>query len=148
MARKQRDYKAEYRRSKERAQASGYKSEREYKAVRKALGTPRGAMPAPRRVMAAAAPERLNAAQAEARAIAAKRRAAASWSKKHSHVGTSAYTKRMTDSEVEAYYRAYLEPLTGLSKKTARDEKRRRIKEYMVSQGLMTPSEWEEKYPK
>lgn len=145
MARKKRDYKAEYAAAKRRAQSAGYKSEREYKAVRKALGTPRNAAPAPRRIIAAAAPETLNSAAANARSMASLRREAKAWSDRHSVRSTSRYTSRMTDEQVIRYHHAYVERIDGLSRRSYQREKRARIHDFLVPD-FISDKEWKSTY--
>lgn len=122
MARKQRDYKAEYAAAKQRAARAGYKSEREYKQVRRELNLPRRASPVPKRILAT-------------NPILARRRESQRWSDRHSHKDRSRYSRTFTDAEVERYWRAYVE-------EDIRDpEKSARIKAWLVPK-WMTDDEY------
>ena len=121
MARKPRDYKAEYATAKRHATRAGYKSEREYKRVRKELNLPPRTSPVPKRVL-------------ELNPITRLRRESQKWSDEHSHRYNSRYRKTMTDAEVEAYHAAfpgqYDIPLDG---EALDREVRRRIHHYLVN---------------
>lgn len=148
MARKPRDYKAEYARTKARIKAAGFKSEREYKRVRKELGLPRTAAPAPRRILAASAPEKLQAASkpsATSKEISRLRRECAAWSKKHSRKKRSEYRPSLTDDQVRRYHHAYVEELPKLSRRQRNREKRARLYDYLVPD-WMTDEEWKQFY--
>lgn len=142
MPRKSRDYKAEYARAKARAKAAGFKSEREYKRARKGLSVPRAASPVKRLIPAS----ELARADAKAKDIAKIRREARRWSATHSHVTNSQYVNRMTDAQVIAYHRAYVEG-NKLAGPGAGKAWHNRLKEYMVDEmGLMDEEEFENLY--
>ncbi len=146
MARKPRDYKAEYAAAKRRATASGYKSEREYKQVRKALKLPRTAQPAPRRILEKTAPRKLARATNAPKVASQRRREAREWSDKHSHRPHSRYSPKMSDRQVALYHKAFVEPLPPeLYYSDQREWERRklaRIKDYLVPDLLPTEDDW------
>ena len=119
MARKPRDHAAEYAAAKRRATRAGYKSEREYKKVRKELNLPPRTMPVPKRVL-------------ELNPVTRLRRESQKWSDEHSHRYNSRYRKTLTDAEVEAYHAAFVEPLALAGEQLDR-EKRKRIHHYLVN---------------
>lgn len=142
MARKKRDYKTEYAAAKRRAQAAGYKSQREYKAVRKSLSLPPRTSPVPKRVIESQRVGVTSAANDYSRRMSRLRREARSWSDKHSHIARSRYTPSMSDEQVSDYHNAYVERPTGLSRRKAALEKRRRIHHYLSRWFNLTP-EWD-----
>jgi len=133
---RQRDHKAEYQRQKQRATKSGYKSVRQYKRVKSEL-VKEGKLPS-RNV--SLIPERIYRSGTNI-----KRRQASNWSKKHSHVRNSRYQKNFTNSQVEAYWQAFVRPPgegeTRLDRKF-RSEKRRRVYDYLVGQGIISEQQW------
>lgn len=131
MARKKRDYKAEYAAAKRRATQAGYKSEREYKTARKTLGVPRNASPIPKRLYT--------------QSTSYKRVQSKAWSKAHSNRHTSSYRDIMTDDQVDRYWAAYVEDFDE-SGKAGKREKQRRIHDYLVPD-ILTETEWKGTYP-
>lgn len=123
MARKTRDYKAEYAAAKRRATRAGYKSEREYKRVRKELALPPRTMPVPKRIL-------------EANPITALRRQSQAWSDAHSKRKNSRYRPSMPDAQVVKYHAAFVEADISDAAKVAR------IKRYLVPD-LMTEDEYD-----
>jgi len=123
MARKQRDYKAEYRAAKLRATRAGYKSEREYKRVRRELALPRRAMPVPKRIL-------------QANPVVARRRESQRWSDEHSRRRNSRYSPSMSDADAERYWLAFVEP--GI----VDSEKHRRLKAFLVPLRV-APDDWD-----
>lgn len=145
MARKARDYKAEYARSKARAKAAGYQSEREYKAVRKSLKLPRNAAPVPRRILETEKPLAVSRAKVEARHMQRLRRESKRWSDTRSRVPSTKYNPRLTDDQVERYHRAFVEKIDTRTKR-GKAEKLRRLRDFMVPD-FLGEAEWEGKYP-
>lgn len=148
MARKQRDYKAEYAAAKKRATAAGYKSQREYKTARKALRTPRNVSPVPRTVAERSlrAEGGLTQARAEQARIRRLRLESRDWSRKHSKVNTSSYSPSMSDDRVEAYHVAYVAEPPG-DDRDAREEARLEwLHDYLVP-NFYTEEQWQELYP-
>jgi hypothetical protein len=142
MAGRNRDYKAEYAAAKRRAKSAGYQSEREYKAVRKALGIGRRDPIIPRTI---ANPTRVESAPAEARRISKVRRDNRRWSQKHSRKTSTEYNPRVTDAQAEAYHAAWVEPVDE-SGKQGRDVKRRVMKDYLVGYDIIDADEWAQIY--
>lgn len=142
MARKQRDYKAEYARAKARATRAGYKSERQYKAVRKTLQLPRNAPVIPAWV---AAPD-VTATATATGGIGRLRRESREWSQKHSKVANSRYRASMTDEQVERYHRAFVVKPVGKTRYERNRNKYEAIEAYLVPD-LLDEKEWESKYP-
>lgn len=142
MARKRRDYKAEYAARKRRAKAAGYRSEREYKRTRKALKTPRNASPVSRPIAEVTGREQL----ADAAEIRKMRREANAWSKRHSKQPSSAYVKSMSDENVRRYWLATV----GASQYAGPGAQRKIVanwKDYLVNGiGLYTASEFDSLY--
>jgi len=130
MARK-RDHKAEYAAAKRRAKAAGYKSQREYKTVRKTLSLPPRAMPVPKPIYETSYPW--------------KRAESKRWSKEHSRRYTSKYRDSLTDEQVEMYWRAYVEEFDE-SGKVGATAKRKRIHDYLVPD-IISEREWRGDYP-
>lgn len=132
MARKRRDYKAEYARRKSRSIALGYRNPREEYKARKSIGLTRQ-FPSLRR---SELPDfSLNILSGKA---ARDRRAEAkAWSDVHSHTAASKYRGNMSNAQFEAYYRAFVEPYSqlGTSRRKRAKERRRRIYDYMTAYG-------------
>lgn len=146
MPRRQRDYKAEYAATKRRVRASGYKSEREYRAVRKQLKLPPRTSPVPKRIQERIQPGITASATTSAGRIARLRRESHHWSDQHSHVKNSRYFKSFTDAQVERYWQAYVEyPVPGTNRKNRAQEKARRLKTFLYPD-FLTLEEWEENY--
>lgn len=144
MAARKRDHKAEYQRRKQLAQAKGYAGVRDYKRTRKQLGL-KIRDTAPPKTKAQTLIKRLVSGRTSE--IARLRAEARKWSSKHSHGHTSKYRTDMTDAEVRAYHRAYVEyNPDGLSRRKAARDKRRRIGKYVADWHDMEPNEWEQKY--
>ena|SRR6266540_3888185 len=126
MARKARDYKAEYRAAKLRATRAGYKSEREYKRVRRELALPPRTMPVPKRIL-------------ETNPIVARRRESQRWSDAHSHKDTSRYSPSLTDRQAELYHAAYVAPY---GKRMSDAKRLDLIHDYLVPD-WMSQDEWD-----
>jgi hypothetical protein len=131
VARKRRDYRAEYQARKQRATAAGYESVRQYGKVRKELNLPPRSSPVPKRIY-------LSGTQL-------KRQQAERWSRAHSHVKRSRYKASFTNTELEAYWQAFVRPPepgeTRLDRKF-RTAKRKRVHDYLVGQGIITEQQW------
>lgn len=139
MARKKRDYKAEYQARKRKATQLGYKSEREYKRARKTLSTPRNQAPP-------AKEEATKLAPTLGISISRIRRESKRWSNKHSHVPNSKYRDSLTDDQARRYWRAFVEDIPGVGRSKSRQkEKRNRIHDYLVPD-LIDEKEWTGKY--
>ncbi len=147
MARKPRNYKAEYAAAKQRATRAGYKSERQYKAVRKSLALPPRTSPIPRKVLERErGTNAVPVASAAARALSRKRHEAKAWSDRHSRVERSKYHPRMSDPQVERYWRAYVDKnIEGNNRLERKREKNQRLYEFLVPD-YMTEEEWEQFY--
>jgi len=128
--RKARDYKAEYAAEKLRATRAGYKSQREYKRVRKELNLPPRTMPVPKRVL-------------ELNPITRIRRENQRWSDEHSRRFNSRYQRTFTDDQAERYHAAFTDqeniPLEG---EQLDREIRRRIHRFLVPDRIK-PWEWD-----
>lgn len=120
--RKPRDYKAEYAATVARARAAGYKSEREYKKVRRELNLPPRTMPVPKRVL-------------ELNPLTRIRRENQAWSDAHSLRSNSKYHREFTDDQAERYHRAFVEDIPDTP------EKLKRIHDFEVP-FLMSELEW------
>src|SRR5688572_10698482 len=98
MARRNRDYAKEYAAAKKRANAAGYKSQREYKQARKRLGV-KGARvsPVPKRV-----------ASSIISAGADRDTRARQWSNRHSKVTESRWSDTFNETQREAYFNTYV----------------------------------------
>lgn len=136
MAKRVRDYKAEYATAKRRAKQAGYKSQREYKRARKALQLPRNVSPVPRRVI-----ERIDPGVLIPEGTKAIRTGNARWSNKHSRVPNSKWNPKWDDTRARAYHLAFvLESKHG-------PEKLSRLYDYLVAlYAMVTESEWEQNY--
>lgn len=145
MPRKERDYHAEYVAAKQRATARGYKSEREYKKVRKELGLPRNVSLVPKRVLD------MNTDQTTLQTAHSwrMRREAKEWSDRHSLRESSRYKPNMTDAQVERYHNAYVRDITQVSPDKIERARRKlqALHDYLVPDYL-SEQEWEGKYPK
>ena len=144
MARK-RDYKADYARRKARALGKGYKSVREERQARQALGLTRpefrrtstpGKGWLPDYAIAALGGGRIKRLRAEAK----------EWSDKHSHVKASRYRANFSNAQVEAYHAAYVQrPDPNLSRRKRAIAKRISIYNYLVAFGFPVeggPEDW------
>ena len=143
MARKPRDYKAEYARSKARAKSLGYRSQREYKRTRANVRaanpefTSRTKLP-PKSEVSALFGEVFSS-------VSRLRREAEEWSNKHSHSPRSAYKPSMTDAQVRKYHRAFVEkPDTG-SRRRNKKQKMKWLRDYLVPD-LVDDDEWTQNY--
>jgi hypothetical protein len=143
MAKKPRDYKAEYRRTKERIRAKGYESEREYKRIRKELSLPKRAPAPDKSELQRERPSLF--AQRERSILPRLRRESKAWSNAHSHTGSSRYSDSMSDDEVRRYHRAFVERIETGSRRGKAREKRRRIREWIVP-AFLDQQEWEQNY--
>lgn len=141
-ARRRRDYAAEYAARKRRAKAAGYRSEREYKQVRKALKTPRNASPISKPIAQVTGRSQLE----DAADIRRMRRESAAWSRKHSKRDTSQYVKSMSDENVRRYWAA----TAGAGKYTGPGAQRKIVelwKDYLViGIGAYSDSEFDSLY--
>lgn len=144
MARRKRDYKAEYAASKRRATNAGYKSEREYRRVRKQLNLPPRTSPVPKRIIRNVRPEAINSGRTSSE-LSRLRREAKQWSDTHSLRKTSKYRDSMSDEEVRRYHRAFVQPVNEGSRRERARERRRRIQEWLVPD-FMDYDEWASKY--
>lgn len=146
MARKRRDYKAEYRASKERATRAGYSGVSEYRAVRKALRLPPRTSPIPKRILESESPGFSVSATSISAHIAHLRREDKKWSDAHSRVPNSRYSPNFTPDQVERYYAAYVDDdIPGRNRKERAREKLRRLHDFLVPD-FITEDEWKQKY--
>jgi hypothetical protein len=142
MARK-RDHKAEYAARKAKAQKAGYSSVYEARKARKVLQLPRTRHTPPKRVVQRYNPSLMSTFET---GMSKLRREAAKWSNSHSRSDRSKYRDDMTNAEVRAYYRAYVEKPKGFSRRKGAREKRRRIGEYIMNYYDVSEAEWSQKY--
>lgn len=133
MARRKRDYKAEYATRKAKAQKAGYKSVREYSRVRKDLALPRRSSPIPKRILST---------EGNNPRIARLRSESKRWSDKHSQRAHSRYRPELTDAQVERYWLAFVDEPTNRTIAEREFEKRIRIKKYLVPDFLPGEAEW------
>lgn len=145
MARKKRDYKAEYAAAKRRATAAGYKSTREYTAVRKGLKLPPRTSPISKPIAEKITPGITATSVSANTALSRMRREAKKWSDVHSHSHRSRYSPSMSDDQLRKYHYAYVEKVPKNSRRKMANEKRERIRQYLVPDYL-NQSEWESKY--
>jgi len=122
VARKPRNYAAEYAARKRRATELGYKSEREYKGARKRAEITRRELPPPKETLL--------------------RREAKRWSDEHSLRRNSRYSDTLTVEQVERYHRAFVERLPKRNARTDSREKMRRIRDYLVPD-FLDEKEWD-----
>ena len=136
MAKRVRNYKAEYQAAKNRATKAGYRSLREYKRTRASLALPPRTSPVPRRIV-----ERVNPDALIPKEVAAIRRGNKGWSDKHSRVPNSRWNPKWDDARAHGYHLAFvLESKHG-------PEKLSRLHKYLVQDyGMVTESEWEQNY--
>lgn len=146
MARKKRDYKAEYAAAKRRATAAGYKSQREYKAARKALSVPRGASPVPKRIAENVIDGGVSSATNRSSRMRQLRKESRIWSDRHSRVPRSRYSPRMSDDVVERYHRAFVDDIPEVSRRKRPKERKRRIRDYLLDTDQITEDEWKQAY--
>jgi hypothetical protein len=148
MAKRKRDYKAEYARSKARSQSRGYTGPRQEKRARKAVGLTRGFPSLRFDELPDFAIE-----QVSGRRIARMREEARYWSDNHSHVKASRYSGNMSNDQVEQYHAAYVQqPDTyrdsngkPLSRRMRAKEKKIRIYRYLTGHGYTVeggPEDW------
>lgn len=116
MAKRVRDHKAEYARRKAKAQASGYKSVRQYKTARKTLALPRN------------------------ESVTDYKSASRQWSKDHSRLKTSRFNSNFKPERVTDYYNAYVRPYK------TRAERLDAIHDYLMKYNLITEDEWKQNY--
>lgn len=146
MARKRRDYKAEYAASKERATRAGYKSVSEYRSVRKALRLPPRTSPVPKRILEAQPGNTVSGATANANRMARLRRASRAWSDAHSKVANSRYSPRFSDAQVERYYAAFVDKeIPGKNRQERKASKADRLRQFLYPD-FLTKDEWEQHY--
>ena len=132
MARRKRNYKAEYARRKTRAVAKGYKTPHHEYRARKALGLSRIFPSLRLDELPDFAFEKATGAD-----ITRRRQEAQDWSDAHSHVKASRYRRNMSQKQLDDYWRAYVEPYEqlGPSRRKRAKERRLRIFEYMTKYG-------------
>lgn len=130
MARRKRDYKAEWAARKRRATAAGYRSVGEYSQARKKLGTPRNASPLPKRVT-----ERVT------KTDGVIRRESKAWSDKHSRQSSSRYRASWDDEKVGRYYDTFVADWHSAK------SKRRAITEWVRRGQFYSSTEYESLYP-
>lgn len=137
-----RNHKAEYAARKAKAQALGYSGVSQYRGTRKALNLPRT-----RRTPSRAVAVRYSPVLGLPRSwVGSMRREARKWSEAHSHSPRSAYRPDMSDAEVRAYHRAYVQRVEGTSRRKAAREKRLRILNYVIEWHDVEPDEWAQQY--
>ena len=136
MARKPRNYKAEYARRKARSQAKGYRNPGEEYRARKALalttsGFRRASTPHRRSLPSYAIDALTGARMSRIRSESKK------WSDDHSHVRASRYRANWGSKRVEAYYNAYVRrPDPSLSRRKRAIAKRLAIYDYLSAYGF------------
>lgn len=137
MAKRKRDYKAEYARRKRTAQKAGYASEREYKRARKAVNTPRNASPISKPILIRQSPS-------APLTIKQIRAANAKWSRQHSKRGTSHWNASASDSQARRYYDAFIghENVIGPGANKAFNKS---LRDYLVPE-IMDSDEFENTY--
>jgi hypothetical protein len=145
MARKPRNYKAEYARKKARSQAKGYRNPGEEYRARKALGI---TAPGFRRVSTPgrkALPSRVIETLTGTK-LSALRKESQEWSDKHSHVKASRYRSSFSAKRVEDYHKAYVQrPDPNLSRRKRAIAKRIAIYNYLTAYGFPVeggPEDW------
>ena len=142
---RKRDHKAEYAARKAAAKRRGYESVRETRRARKVLSLPRRRHTPPKRVL-----ERYDSSLIDviepSQSVGRLRREARKWSDAHSRVDRSKYRDDMTNKELRAYHKAFVEPPKGVSRRKKARAKRQRIKEYIMSTYDMTEEEWQAAY--
>lgn len=143
MVKRKRDHKAEYAARKAKAQARGYTSVRETRRARKVLNLPRRRHTPPKRVVERYNPSLMDSFEARESKL---RREARKWSDAHSRVDRSKYRDDMTNKELRAYHKAFVERPTGLSRRKAARAKRARIKSYIMDTYGMSEVEWAAAY--
>ena len=134
MARKKRDYKAEYATRKARAQKAGYTGVRDYSKARKALKLPPRTSPIPKQILAR---------EGSTPSMARMRMECLLWSNAHSRRPHSEYSPSLTDVQVERYWLAYVDTPEGATPAIVDFNKRIRIKRYLVPDFLPGEKEWE-----
>jgi len=127
MARKKRDYKAEYARRRTRSKALGYSSPREEYRARKSVGLTRVFPSLRRNELPDFAIERLTSR------TPTPRTEAKAWSDRHSHIDATKFTRGMPPEQFKMYYEAFIQDYKSLgpSRRKRAKEKRRRIGRYM-----------------
>lgn len=144
MARKPRDYKKEYAQAKQKATAAGYKSQREYKRVRRELTLPTKASPIPKRILQNTSPEVIS--NIDRSNITRLRNESRKWSKAHSKSTRSKFRAGMTDAEIIAYHTSFVERASeDLSRRKRAARRRKHLHKWLVPQ-FMGQDEWDEKY--
>jgi len=144
MARKRRDYRAEYARRKAAAKAKGYSGPREEYRARKALGFTKAFRRSPT-LPKAELPDFAIARLSTDSEMSRLRREAKEWSAGHSWVKASRYRGNMSNAQVRAYHHAYVERVTVGSRRGRAKEKRLRIYEYLTTYGYPVeggPENW------
>jgi len=145
---KRRDYAAEYAATKRRAQSAGYQSERQYRKARKAVQTPKRAMPIRRETLETLEPGALERGGAAIREDRAKRKKARKWSEKRSHEPTTRYSAKFPAEQVDAYIDTWVDKPKrhGPGAKRAHLD---RMENYLVDVAkYMTRTEFNELYRK
>lgn len=129
MATRKRDYKAEYARAKARANAAGYKSQREYKRARKGLPTRSSPIPQPIR-------NRIRDAEAR------------EWSKQHARMPSAKFSTKWGRERRDLYYETFVEPSKSGNKSSNDREDaqwRRNLKKLLVPK-VYSLEEFNERY--
>lgn len=128
MAKRKRDYKAEYRRRKELARSAGFGSVRQYRQERKRLSLPRQGKLSPTHAI---------------------RQENQAWSDEHSRVPNSRWNPNFDDERARRYYRAFVEDhADDPSGKTesGREWKLAGLFDYVMFYDLITEIEWRQNY--
>lgn len=136
MARRKRDYKAEYARRKARSHTLGYRSPREEYKARKALNLPRDFPSMERKWLPDHAVEKLDGTR-----LRRLRKESQDWSNVHSHVNASRYSPRWGEERVEAYHHAFVQRVLFGSRRGKAKEKKLRIFEY-IKRYINPDAEW------
>jgi hypothetical protein len=122
MAKRTRNYAAEYARRKQIAQESGFPSVRKYRRTRERVKLPRKA--------------RFN--------ITSIREANQTWSDDHSRLPTSRWDPAFNDIQALAYYKAFTDDDYRMANPT--DWHDRWLHDYLLDNDLITEEEWEQNY--
>lgn len=141
---RKRNYKAEYKARKRKAQRSGYKSVKEYAAVRKSLALPARSSPIPKRILETQKPGYVDSIIPSA--LGRMRAECEIWSTTHSQINRSEYKPSFTPEQVRQYHKAYVEYPAGLSRRKGAKEKKKRIGAYVKKWHKVKEDEWKQKY--
>lgn len=133
MASRKRDYKAEYARAKAKANAAGYKSQREYRVARKGL-TGR-VSPVPAKVR-----DRIRDNDSR------------EWSRQHSRQPSSKFNTKWGRARRDAYYDIYVAPSLNPNRRAdaddLTDERWRKALNKQLVPMVYTQEEFNERYPR